>query len=494
MRKLILVILILALTIGLCCSVSVSAAEADHVPLETEAFELTFSNGITVNFPFPRWTYSCLVAFAGSDSSVVYIVEAANQLLNHDSIVGCMGVQDNGTNENAFLAYLGTVYLSAYPVVNGRVDFSQTNGVFREKHTTESVDYLLRNFVCTGVSVFNGFSGAALGPGDEFQGTVLVYDKYKLDWPADPTYVSGVSITSPPSPYYPGKEYQFQVAVSGTNLDDLSSTYYLYVRGNTSPETTISDDGLLSIANDETAVELDIEAVSTFDSTKSAIVTVPVTYPLTGIKVQPSGPEYLTESQKPRSIQYGLYWPNGDLYEYMLLEWSTSVSDSDYAGYFRIDDNGLLEIMPGVPAGVSCVVHWAYQHAPDQVSPVTSTVKIVTTDEGIKDDLDDLLHGDHGFDPGGSDFSGAADDLQHSQQQMQGVMSGGMGLLGNMMQSSAMVGTLSTLGSAFGAVFEGHEITICGVTANPFTLLVSVLGVAVLLLLALNYIFRKRGG
>ena len=386
MRKLILVILILALTIGLCCSVSVFAAEADHVPLETEAWELTFSNGITVNFPFPRWTYSCLVAFAGSNSSVVYIVEAANQLLNHDSIVGCMGVKDNGTNENAFLAYLGTVYLSAYPVVNGRVDFSQNNGVFREKYTTESLDYLFRDFVCTGVSVFNGFSGAALGPGDEFQGTVLVYDKYKLDWPADPTSVSGVSITSPPSPYYPGKEYQFQVTVSGTNLDDLSSTYYLYVRGNTSPDTTISDDGLLSIANDETASELDIEAVSTFDSTKSAIVTVPVTYPLSGGMIAPGGTQTFVESSKRQEVQFELILPNGEPFNYTDIEWTIQPS-AGASSYFRIDDQGLLVVEPNAPAGSSCTVHFAYGFDTDNVSSAGATVKIVSTQEGIYDNL-----------------------------------------------------------------------------------------------------------
>lgn len=112
----------------------------------------------------------------------------------------------------------------------------------------------------------------------------------------------------------------------------------------------------------------------------------------------------------------------------------------------------------------------------------------------IEGSMDDYINGNHGFDPGGSDFSGAVGDLNNSQQQMGDAMSGGMNALGGMMGSPQMLGTLTTLGSAFDAVFEGHEITICGVTANPFTLLVSILAIAVLIPLALKYVFRKRGG
>ena len=107
--------------------------------------------------------------------------------------------------------------------------------------------------------------------------------------------------------------------------------------------------------------------------------------------------------------------------------------------------------------------------------------------------VDDYINGDHGFDSSGSDFSGAADDLQNSSSQMNNAMSGGMNHLGNMMNSPDFTTTLTTLGAGFDALFEGHEITICGITANPFTLVVEILAIAILIPLALKFIFRKWG-
>lgn len=108
--------------------------------------------------------------------------------------------------------------------------------------------------------------------------------------------------------------------------------------------------------------------------------------------------------------------------------------------------------------------------------------------------VDELVNGNLGFDSSGSDFSSAAVDLQNSSSQMSDAMSGGMDYLGGMVSSAAFLTTVTTLGSAFDAVFEGHEVTICGVTANPFVLLVSVAAMAILIPLALKYVFRKRGG
>jgi len=108
--------------------------------------------------------------------------------------------------------------------------------------------------------------------------------------------------------------------------------------------------------------------------------------------------------------------------------------------------------------------------------------------------VDDLVNGDHGFDSSGSDFSSAGDDLANSSAQMSDAMSGGMDYLSGMVTSTAFLTTVNTLDSAFDAVFEGHEVTICGITANPFVLLVSIGAVAILIPLALKYVFRKRGG
>lgn len=107
--------------------------------------------------------------------------------------------------------------------------------------------------------------------------------------------------------------------------------------------------------------------------------------------------------------------------------------------------------------------------------------------------LDDAIYGDHGFDSSGSDFSGLSGSFADSAGQANNAMNAGMDSLGSMMNSADFNSTLTVLAAGVDAVFTGHEITICGVTGNPFTLLVSIAGIAVILMLAMKFIFRKWG-
>lgn len=107
--------------------------------------------------------------------------------------------------------------------------------------------------------------------------------------------------------------------------------------------------------------------------------------------------------------------------------------------------------------------------------------------------LDDAFYGDHGFDSSNSDFSGIGSDLSNSAGQAQDAMNAGMDSLGSMMDSDAFQGTLTVLAAGIDAVFTGHEVTICGVTGNPFTLLTGVAAIAIILMLAMKFIFRKWG-
>ena len=77
----------------------------------------------------------------------------------------------------------------------------------------------------------------------------------------------------------------FISAVTGEQIQLESITYGLYkpvqgatwsISGNSSYNTTISDTGLLTIANDETADKITVTATSTADSTKSSSVTVDI--------------------------------------------------------------------------------------------------------------------------------------------------------------------------------------------------------------------------
>lgn len=206
----------------------------------------------------------------------------------------------------------------------------------------------------------------------------------------DPEPVSGppsvdrveISIVSP-GPFYPGSEVQLKAEVIGTNIElgSPESTVYWYVHGEDAWLSYIDNDGLLTIANYETAMELEIEAISTYDSTKSATITVPITYPL-DLQIVPSQTTLITSSKR-QEIQFELRLPNGRPFDYRLLEWTTPGADGQY---FRIDDNGILEILPGAPAG-TVTVKYAYQDDPGNVSSSSATVTIITQEEGIYDQL-----------------------------------------------------------------------------------------------------------
>lgn len=205
--------------------------------------------------------------------------------------------------------------------------------------------------------------------------------------------VDGVSVSVETSaPYYPGSDVQLKAEVSGTGIEPGSSesSLYWYVHGNSSENTYIEtdaySDAILHIGNDEIATALEIEAISTFDTTKSDSVTIPVSYPLLGSMIAPSGTHTFVESSKRQEIQFELILPNGDSFNYTDIEWTTQAS-TGASSYFRIDDQGLLWVEPNAPAGASCTVHFAYGFDTDNVSPAGATVKIVSTQEGIYDNL-----------------------------------------------------------------------------------------------------------
>lgn len=205
--------------------------------------------------------------------------------------------------------------------------------------------------------------------------------------------VDSVSLSaSSPAPYYPGTDVQLNATVNGTGIVPGSpeSSLYWYVHGNTSPDTYLDEnaygEAVLHIANDETAISLEIEAISTYDTTKSAILDLPITYPLEGVQIVPSGEQKFVQSDKQREIQYQLLLPNGDPYNYQLIEWYAQATPG-HEKYFRIDDTGLLVIAPDAPAGSGCTIQFAYQSDPSALSPVGASVQIISQLDGIIDGI-----------------------------------------------------------------------------------------------------------
>ena len=68
--------------------------------------------------------------------------------------------------------------------------------------------------------------------------------------------------------------------INGINLSEIP--YYWILSGNTSSGTTISDNGRLCVAPDETATELTVTVVSNDDANYTSTLTIPVLeeYPL----------------------------------------------------------------------------------------------------------------------------------------------------------------------------------------------------------------------
>ena len=88
---------------------------------------------------------------------------------------------------------------------------------------------------------------------------------------------------------------QYDAVVSTSNGDEKAVTWN--VSGNTSEGTTIDENGLLTVAEDEAAATLTITATSVRDNTKSASMEVAVTkyvgpLPLTFVEASADGSAY----------------------------------------------------------------------------------------------------------------------------------------------------------------------------------------------------------
>ena len=97
--------------------------------------------------------------------------------------------------------------------------------------------------------------------------------------------VAGITITPGVVSVEKGKTQAFTAVVNGENLrtEDKEVTYV--VTGNTSKETKISNDGILTIGADEKATTLVVKVISKLDETKSAEVVVTVTAPTVNVKL-----------------------------------------------------------------------------------------------------------------------------------------------------------------------------------------------------------------
>lgn len=108
--------------------------------------------------------------------------------------------------------------------------------------------------------------------------------------------------------------------------------------------------------------------------------------------------------------------------------------------------------------------------------------------------IDSALNADADIDAGVSDFSGAADDINNAMQSAGTVMNAGSDSVSDIVNSSAMTGTIQSLAAGLSVAFSDEfQINLCGMSFNPFALWVTVIGGFSLIALTVAYLFRKRG-
>ena len=102
-----------------------------------------------------------------------------------------------------------------------------------------------------------------------------------------PATITGVTVTPTAATVEAGGTQQFTAKVTGTG--DYNENVTWTVSGKKSDDTTISEDGVLTVATDETATTLTVTATAVGNSGKSATATVTVTQPatITGVTVEP---------------------------------------------------------------------------------------------------------------------------------------------------------------------------------------------------------------
>ena len=118
---------------------------------------------------------------------------------------------------------------------------------------------------------------------------IYTVNKYFRSYTEDAPIVTGVSISPAGATVEAGKTVQFSATVNGTG--EFSQEVTWSVSGGVNAGTSISADGLLTVAADETATSLTVTAAASGDSSKSASATVTVTPPaaVTGVSVSPAG-------------------------------------------------------------------------------------------------------------------------------------------------------------------------------------------------------------
>lgn len=114
--------------------------------------------------------------------------------------------------------------------------------------------------------------------------------------------------------------------------------------------------------------------------------------------------------------------------------------------------------------------------------------------DGLGDSFDLIISGDSGVDSSVTDFNDVSVSFSGTLSDANAVIDSGVASLNGFVSSQQMFGTAAAVGSILTAAFVGNEISLCGISGNPFELAVIFFGSMGVIVLVITYVFRKRGG
>ena len=209
-------------------------------------------------------------------------IDAGNTGINTYSVTVESGTLEITAGQFGVSANGGVSGTGGVTIKGGEIEISGTGDNFRafDSYTNVTADPHAGKQICVSVGDSADEAGQ-IGPYTS-EDTILdsyTAEKYFRSRTEDAPIVTGVSVSPANATVEAGQTVQFSATVSGTG--EFSQEVTWSVSGGVSAGTSISEDGLLTVAADETATSLTVTATASGGSSIYGTATVTVTPPST---------------------------------------------------------------------------------------------------------------------------------------------------------------------------------------------------------------------
>ena len=287
-------------------------------------------------------------------------ISASNTGINVYSLTIESGTLKITAGQHGISANGGVSGTGGVTIKGGEIEISGTGDNFRafDSHTNVTADPRAGKQICVSV----GESEADAEPLGPYTSEDTILDSYTVkqyfrSYTEDAPIVTGVSVSPAGATVEAGKTVQFSATVNGTGGFSQEVTWS--VSGGVSAGTSISANGLLTVAADETAGSITVTAAASGNSSKSASATVTVTPPasVTGVSISPAG----------ATVEAG-----------KTVQFSATVNGT--GGY---DDSVTWSVSGGVNAGTSISADGLLTVAADETATSLTVTATASGDSGI---------------------------------------------------------------------------------------------------------------